>query len=136
MSGTPGAIRQTPVAAGNLGQGIKYPIRYTAAGRLDLSFGTQSVLEAAQSICSTQPGERVMEPEYGAAVGLFEPIDAGRLTIAVQQNIAEHEPHIESTEVNVDLGPTGGGQMVQSVGVIIRGEATVQYLTFPIFVGP
>lgn len=132
--GTPGAIVQPPASAGALGQGVKYPIAYDSAGRLSLSFGVQSVAEAMQSIIETAPGERVMEPDYGAAVGVFDPVNPEIVQFAINDSTHDHEPRIESVETRATLDQ--GGTARVSVGIKIRDQAGTKTLTFPYFAGP
>src|SRR5690348_7732165 len=106
--GVPGAITQPPPSAGVLGQGVKYPLSYDSrTGRLVLSWGADLVSQSILSIQSTQQGERPMLPAYGAAQVTFEPVDADRIKLLIDQNIAEYEPRATRVTVDVQLMPTG-----------------------------
>ena len=133
--GTTGAIRKPPANSGALGQGVAYPLTYDPiTGRLMLSAGVDSVTDAVTSIFLTQPGERPMQPDYGANAGLFEPaVDVERLLIKARQNIAEHEPRVASIDnVNVQLGQ-GNGELTVTVFYSLIGDDTPRILTFPFF---
>ena len=134
--GTPGAIKTPSAYAGNLGQGIKYPLTIDGNGRLLLSSGLTSVSDSIASILLTTKGERVMQNDYGAgATGLFDPADPVILAAAIQQSILEHEPRVSSVSVSVQsISPSG--KAVYNIAYTVRGEATQQTLTFPIFNGP
>lgn len=76
-----------------------------------------------------------MQPDFGANVGTFEPIDAGRTQIKLQSNVADHEPRVKSATVRVDFGLDPNEQII-SITAEIVGQATAQTLTAPYFVGP
>ncbi|HJU21572.1 MAG TPA: GPW/gp25 family protein [Casimicrobiaceae bacterium] len=134
--GTPGALPQPPSQASYLGQGIAYPLAYDANGRLELSAGTKCVDDSMSSIMQTQPGERVMQPDYGADDVTFEPVtDVGRRKARLEQVIADHEPRVTSVDVTAQLGQDGNEQAI-NVEYTIAGQATPQTLVFPSYTGP
>ncbi len=127
------AIQKPPPSAGHLGQGVAYPLAYTANGRLALSWGAKSVEDALSAICQTQPGERVMQPDNGGAVGVHEPVrDVSEIERAIRESVAEHEPRIvaESITVIVERVDASGTLWLQ-VQYEIVGEATARTLTYP-----
>lgn len=133
--GTPGAIQAPPPSAGVLGQGIKYPPEFdSATGRLKLSWGPDVVAQSILSILQTQTGERSMLPGYGAGSTTFEPVDAERHRLLIEQSIAEYEPRAVSVTTDVRLMPTG--ELMISVSYQLRGDATTRTLTYPLFSGP
>lgn len=134
--GTPGAIRAVPPNAGHLGQGIKYPPEIDTKGRLALSFGADSVTDSIKAICATIPGERVMQPDFGASRSTFEPIDAGRMQIEIEGQIAEKEPRAEGVEVTCRYEESRPGRMVADIKFRIQGDATDRTLTYSWFAGP
>jgi phage baseplate assembly protein W len=135
--GTAGAIRAVPANAGFVGQGCSYPFQLDGTtGRLKISFGAALVAEALTSIVSTQPGERIMQPDYGASgASLFEPLDPTRLAVQIEKCIEDHEPRIESIKVDATLGATPD-QAEVTVTYTIVGEANERVLTAPYFAGP
>lgn len=132
--GTPGAIRVPPPDAGPLGQGISYPLSLDNRGRLNLAWGAQLVEQSLQAIWETAPGERVMLPKFGAAVGEFEPIDLFRLVQRFKQNVTEYEPRVDKCDVDVKPGPDTN-QAFAIVSYVLKGEANERTLTFPYFTG-
>jgi len=131
--GTPGAIQAPPATAGVFGQGVAYPPSCDAKGRLTLAWGVDLVSQSVLSIAQTQRGERPMLPDYGAAT-IFEPIDADRLKINLEENIANHEPRARNVEVTTTTG-TGGG-MPTKIEFQTTGDASTRSLTVPLFTGP
>lgn len=131
--GTVGAIQAVPATAGVFGQGVTYPLAFDAKGRLALSWGVDLVTQSILSIAQTQKGERPMLPDYGAAT-IFEPVDADRLKINLEQNIANHEPRARDVEVTTRTGT--GGDMPTEIKFKTAGDASQKSLTVPLFNGP
>lgn len=127
------AIPKPPPSAAHLGQGVAYPLAYDSNGRLRLSWGNQSVADAMSAIFQTEPGERVMQPDNGAAVGVHEPIrDASELEFYARKTVAEHEPRVNAESISIRvMQVTSDGKLDIEVTYQIVGEATAQTLTFP-----
>jgi phage baseplate assembly protein W len=132
LFGTVGALPAVPAHVGHLGQGVKYPLS-ASNGKLELSYGEQAVLEAVTSICQTQPGERVMNPPYGADTAAFEPVNPERAAYLIQDTILEQEPRVDSCELRAELGPQGPEIHIE---YSIIGDATRRVLTAGYFDGP
>lgn len=133
--GTPGAIRQPPPQAGSFGQGATYPLSYTSTGSVRLSYGRQSVEDALRAILETVPGERPMLPDFGAAVGLGEPIDVPRMIAKLQLDISAYEPRVDTVDVTTDFGPDQGNVTI-NIAYALKDEAGEHVLTYNLFVGP
>jgi phage baseplate assembly protein W len=87
------------------------------------------------AIFQTEPGERVMQPDNGAAVGLFEPVrDTSEMTQAARQVVAEHEPRVEPDSIDVTIDQIdASGRLEVTASYQIVGEANPRTLTFPFF---
>lgn len=131
--GTPGAIQSPPATAGVFGQGVAYPLANDTKGRLVLAWGVDLVTQSISSIAQTQRGERPMQPDYGAAT-IFEPVDADRLKINLEENIANHEPRARDVSVTVQTGT--GGDMPTTISFATVGDASQRTLVVPLFNGP
>ena len=91
------------------GRGMAFPPRVGADGRIAWSEGEPNVREAIRIVLSTEPGERLRLPEFGAGLRrfLFEPNTLATHTL-IRQTIAEAlkrwEPRIqvEAVEVQAD----------------------------------
>jgi phage baseplate assembly protein W len=89
------------------GQGLGFPPRVGADGRLVWSAGEEQVREAIRLILLTEPGERLMREEFGGGLRrfLFEPN-----TVTTRQLIGERithaierwEPRVTVQEVRVE----------------------------------
>lgn len=88
------------------GQGMAFPPRVGADGRMAWSAGEANVREAMRIILMTEPGERLRLPEFGAGLGrfLFEPNILATHT-QMQQRIADAlqrwEPRVQVEDVAV-----------------------------------
>lgn len=134
--GTPGLISQPPAQASYLGQGIAYPPTFNPnTGRLMLSSGNQSVADALTGLLQTQPGERAMQPDFGADKGTFDTISPSQYKIALEEQIVTHEPRVQSTDVQIDFGQSPSEQQT-TIRYQIIGQANQQTLTAPFFTGP
>jgi len=91
------------------GRGMAFPPRVGADGRIAWSEGEPNVREAIRIVLSTEPGERLRLPAFGAGLRrfLFEPNTLATHTL-IRQTIAEAlkrwEPRIqvEAVEVQAD----------------------------------
>ena len=128
-------IQSIPSQAGIFGQGVTYPLAFDSSGRLKLSAGPVLVDQALASIAQTQPGERPMEPDYGAAILNFEPIDEDRVRMAFDENIREHEPRVAVAQFSVVPGAAFSDALV-TIRYVAAGEATARTLTAGLFAGP
>src|SRR6185312_14799729 len=95
---------------GLLGQGIAFPPRVGADGRVAWSAGTANVEEGIRVVLLSAPGERPRLPGFGAGLDgmLFEPNTvATRNAVAdrIRRAVAEWEPRVRVLSVEVDPDP-------------------------------
>jgi uncharacterized protein len=93
-----------------LGRGMKFPPGIDALGRVAWSEGEQNLHESIQIILQTEPGERLMLPEFGGGLGRFrfEPNTVVTRTLIAQQitrALARWEPRIAVESVEVEADP-------------------------------
>ena len=91
------------------GQGLGFPPRVGADGRLAWSVGEDNVRESIRLILLTEPGERVLREEFGCGLRrfLFEPNTVTTRELIrdrITQAIVRWEPRValESVEVQPD----------------------------------
>ena len=89
-----------------LGEGMSFPPRVGADGRLAWSSGEQNVRESIRVLLLTEPGERLMRETYGCGLRgfLFEPNTATTRELIRQRvaaAIARWEPRAAVQEVTV-----------------------------------
>ncbi|HLT19396.1 MAG TPA: GPW/gp25 family protein [Thermomicrobiales bacterium] len=90
-----------------LGQGLSFPPRVDASGRLALSADEDNVRESIRLILLTEPGERVMREEFGCGLRrfLFEP-NTVRTRELIRERVARAitlwEPRVVVEDVSVE----------------------------------
>jgi phage baseplate assembly protein W len=89
------------------GQGLGFPLRVGAGGRLVFSAGEDNVRESIRLILMTEPAERLMLEDFGCGLRrfLFEPnTPATRALIKerVTRAVARWEPRVRLDDVSVD----------------------------------
>lgn len=88
------------------GRSLAFPPRVGADGRVAFSEGELNVRESIRLILMTEPGERLMRPDFGGGLGrfLFEPNTPAThqaIRLQIQRALARWEPRVvlESVEV-------------------------------------
>ena len=89
------------------GQGLGFPPRVGADGRLAWSEGEDNVRESIRLILLTEPGERLMREEFGCGLRryLFEPNTATTRALIkerIQNALARWEPRVRVDDVSVE----------------------------------
>jgi phage baseplate assembly protein W len=110
---TPGAElsrrRLPPPSAGDyLGRGLAFPLR-AESGRITQVAGYDAVTQAIITILDTDPGERIMRPDFGCGLRRFqmEPNTVStraRIQTEVAQALALWEPRIVVRAIDVVPG--------------------------------
>jgi phage baseplate assembly protein W len=90
-----------------LGQGLSFPPRVGADGRLAWSAGEDNVRESIRVILMTDAGERLMREQFGCGLRqyLFEPNTAAtrsRIQDSIVNSIGRWEPRVTLDTVTVD----------------------------------
>ncbi len=83
-----------------LGQGLGQAIVPDAAGRLPLVAGPEKVRQAILTILDTEPGERVMRPDFGCGLRRYlmapnNPATRAGIEREISQTLARWEPRIK-----------------------------------------
>ena len=122
------------------GQGISFPPRLGADGRVAWSSGPTNIREAIAVILQTQPGERLMLPDFGGKLRsyLFEPN-----TVATRQRIQEEittalslwEPRITVQSVDVEPDSSDPRAAVASIQYQLVASQTTAQLNLTVQLG-
>lgn len=112
---------------GLLGQGLSFPPRVGADGRLAWSSDEDNVRESVRVILMTEPGERVMREEFGCGLRrfLFEPNTPTTRELIrerVSQAITRWEQRVTVDDVVVAANPADA-RLVE-ISVLFRLVAT------------
>lgn len=110
----------TPTDAALFGQGMAFPPRLDANGRFAWAIGHRSVRDSMRIILTTQPGERIMLPNFGAGLRafLFEPnVPATHRLMEeqIQHALRRWEPRIALASVRVSEHPDDPSRATVSI---------------------
>jgi hypothetical protein len=114
------------------GSGISFPLRLGPDGRVASSRGPDNVRECIRHVLLTEPGERVMLPEFGGGGGsfLFEPNTVStrrRIQERIEDALRRWEPRITLQAVTVEEGEDDPRSAVATVRYqLVADRATEQ----------
>jgi phage baseplate assembly protein W len=119
-----------------LGHGWRFPIEAGVDGEVALSSYDRDVQEAVRIVLGTNPGERVMRPDFGAGLRamLFEPMTATTASLVrhrVEQALVLWEPRIDVLDVRVRPQPGPDAALVVEVEYRVRATNTFYNLVYP-----
>lgn len=121
-----------------LGRGPAFPVTVDpATAALASAQYEDDIRQAIRIILDTDPGERVMRPDFGAGLRalVFEPINTHTLALArhrVEQALILWEPRIDGVTVAVTAQP-GRTVLVIEVRYRVRTTNTFYNLVYPFF---
>ena len=120
-----------------LGQGWAFPVAFDAAGSVATVRHEEDIRQSILLILDTNPGERVMRPEFGSGLRAltFEPITTttiSRVKHKVQRALVLWEPRIDSIVVDVGADQPQGRLDVQ-VRYRVRTTNTFYNLVYPFY---
>lgn len=127
---------RTGVAPAFLGKGWAFPV-CDAAGETATAEYDEDVHQAIRIILGTDPGERVMRPDFGAGLNafVFEPMTPATLE-AIRQRVREAlvdwEPRIDVLAVTVSAVPDEGKALID-VNYRVRATNTLRNLVYPFY---
>ena len=92
------------------GQGLSFPPRVGADGRLAWSVGEENIRESIRILLLTEPGERLMRENFGGGLRefLFEPNTVTTRTLIaerIRRVLEQSEPRITVNDVEVTTDP-------------------------------
>lgn len=119
-----------------LGHGWGFPLSPGADGEVALAAYEEDVRQAVLIVLGTNPGERVMRPEFGAGLRalLFEPMTATTASLArhrVERALVQWEPRIDVLDVRVRAEPGAQAHLVVEVDYRVRTTNTFYNLVYP-----
>lgn len=120
-----------------LGQGFAFPPALQADGTIALAAYEEDVRQAILVILDTEPGERVMRPDFGAGLRAltFEPISARTLALArhrVEQALVLWEPRIDDVAVSA-TSERAAGIVRLDIRYRVRRTNTFYNLVYPFY---
>jgi phage baseplate assembly protein W len=123
-----------------IGSGWAFPARITPGGSVALVSGAAEIEGALRMILTTQPGERVMRPDFGCAMWeqVFAPVNPNTLGLieqSVREAVVRWEPRIELTEVRAVPGDDGALISIE-IDYVIRATNDHRNLVYPFYTIP
>jgi phage baseplate assembly protein W len=120
-----------------LGRGWAFPIAVDGTHEIATAAYEDDIRQAIRIILGTEPGERVMRPDFGAGLRslMFEPINTTTMALAqhrVQQALVLWEPRIDSVTVKVEADPPAG-KLTIAVNYRVRTTNTFYNLVYPFY---
>jgi phage baseplate assembly protein W len=120
-----------------LGHGWAFPVGISG-GRVATAEYEEDIRQAIRIILDTEPGERVMRPDFGAGLRalLFEPINTTTIALArhrVEQALILWEPRIDNIGIEVRAEPKQGILRIE-VRYRVRTTNTFYNLVYPFYV--
>jgi phage baseplate assembly protein W len=98
-----------------LGQGLGQPLAPDANGRLPFVAGPEKVRQSIFTLLDTDPGERVMRPDFGCGLRRYlmapnNPATRAAIAREITQTLGRWEPRIEL--IDLQVSPTDDRAMV------------------------
>jgi phage baseplate assembly protein W len=98
----------------------------------------EDIKQAIRIILGTNPGERVMRPDFGAGLNrfVFEPINIATIESVkgrVQDSLIDWEPRIDVNNVTVRADTAEQGKLLIEVFYTIRSTNTQHNLVYPFY---
>lgn len=120
-----------------LGTGWDFPVGLNDSGDVAMVSREEDIRQAIQLILETEPGERVMRPEFGAGLGrlVFEPLTTTSMALArhrVQEALITWEPRIDNITVTVSAEPPAG-RLDIDIRYRVRSTNTYYNLVYPFY---
>ncbi len=121
-----------------LGVGWAFPPCVEKDGHVCLAVYEDDIQQAIRIILGTDPGERVMRPDFGAGLSdfVFEPLDTTTMNLVktrVREALVAWEPRIDVLNVSVTADPKTYNQLLIAMTYMVRATNTQFNLVYPFF---
>ena len=121
-----------------LGRGWAFPVAVDATGEIAVVADAEDIREAVRIIIETEPGERVMRPDFGAGLRslVFEPINATTIALVrhrIETALTTFEPRIDQLTVSVTAEDAALGRLDVEITYRIRATNTFYNLVYPFY---
>lgn len=120
-----------------LGVGWAFPVCVDAGATATAAY-EEDIRQAIRIILGTNPGERVMRPDFGAGLSqfVFEPVNTATiesLKTRVQESLIDWEPRIDLEDVRVTADATEVNKLLVDVHYRVRATNTHANLVYPFY---
>ena len=120
-----------------LGKGWNFPVR-VEGGQCATAAYDDDVRQAILVILGTNPGERVMRPDFGAGLNafVFEPLTPATLEALRQralEALVDWEPRIEVLQIDASVALASEGKVLIDMRYRVRATNTHANLVYPFY---
>jgi uncharacterized protein len=120
-----------------LGRGWAFPVELDPVGDVGLVSFEEDVRQSVRIILETNPGERVMRPDFGAGLQalVFEPINVTTAALVrhrVERALVLWEPRIDVLSVRVTAVPAAA-RLDIAIDYRVRATNTFYNLVYPFY---
>jgi phage baseplate assembly protein W len=124
--------------AAHIGRGWAFPVRWSAAGAVEMASGEEDVRQAIRLILRTGTGERAMRPDFGAGVDRFvfdtRTVETcARLQTDVELALLLWEPRIALERVVAQPSPDDQGRIDVLIEYRIKAYRHRSSLVYPFY---
>lgn len=121
-----------------LGVGWAFPPGLASDGSFQEAAYEDDVRQAIWIILGTNPGERVMRPDFGAGLRrfVFEPINSStlsRIETAIKDALVDWEPRIDVQQVKAEARAPAGNAVLVHVNYLVRATNSLHNLVYPFY---
>jgi phage baseplate assembly protein W len=121
-----------------LGAGWAFPVQLEPDGEIAEAVYETDIRQAIRIILGTNPGERVMRPDFGAGLNafVFEPVSPttmSQLANAVESALVNWEPRIDVEGVQVTQDRAELGRLLIDITYRVRATNSVTNLVYPFY---
>lgn len=121
-----------------LGTGWGFPVAPAADGDLALVSEAEDIRQAILILLQTEPGERVMRPDYGAGLRshVFDVLSTSTMALVrhrVEQSLTKWEPRIDVKDVLVCADGAALGRLDIEIRYLVRTTNTFYNLVYPFY---
>jgi phage baseplate assembly protein W len=121
-----------------LGVGWAFPPCVQADGRVATVAFEEDIRQAIHIILGTNPGERVMRPDFGAGLNafVFEPLNETTqqsVKTRVEEALVDWEPRIDVEEVRVAIDSAERNKLLITINYRVRASNALHNLVYPFY---
>jgi phage baseplate assembly protein W len=129
---------QTDLTKAFLGVGWAFPPQVEADGAITEAVYEEDIHQAIRIILGTNPGERVMRPDFGAGLNafVFEPVSTTTMALVqtrVQDALIAWEPRIDVEQVRVTTDSNERYKLLIDITYRVRATNAVGNLVYPFY---
>ncbi len=123
-----------------LGIGWKFPPTFDKSSKsVQMVSEEEDIRESLHILLSTQPGERIMRPEYGCDTKqiVFNTTSTNNLTLlkrAISRSILLFEPRIDLDTIDIQVSQDVDGLLLVNIHYIIRLSNSRRNLVYPFYI--